>query len=933
MKKTVIFLVFLAFNLLVGAQPMQGVYTVGTTSGNNYSSLDVAVADLYNLGVAGDVEFWLDGQQFSTPLSFNGNLTNPNNASITFKTHPAATQLAALVNSAIPVHLISIENIVLDSLYIETTGQGSAIRIEGYTEAITIRNCVVKGKTNAGGHWSEATILKRRGGYNTTNDFTVQGNTIRYGSYGIYAGGTPITDQNRLWLEGNNIDSVGHMGIFAEGWDTASFLNNEIQNQSIYGGLGIQLDEVHNFTVAKNSLKRCGMDFHWCNTLPGQLGEVANNFIANVDVYQAKAIAVDVSHNLLIAHNTIKVECQDTAWARPIHIYNADSIQLVNNIFHNSSTGRMVSSNLNHEPLMSDGNNYYSPVSAPSFHFPAGTYNGLVNYTNNTGRDSNSFDVDPLFANSYSYIPNAVAIANQGVSGTGIIDDIAGQLRGASPDIGCLEFAPPTDYLVLAWEDTTVCRGNDSLLLKVINAGSNTVNTAVVQLVWDSLAGSSSTSQVSISTLQPGSFSTVTVPAFLALGDTIQLQATPILVNGVNPSIADSIVISSLFGRGPQFSVPAYPHLCTNDSSLHLTGISPAGGTFYGNGVQDSLFSPFTVGSGVHAVTYFAQDLYGCFDSTTFSVTVNDTLELTQMGGLEVCEEDAAVALHLFQPAGGNYSGAGVSNGEFIPSLVSAGFYRVDYEITAATGCQSTSWADVEVKANPTLTKSAVDSVCQNDALLALSIFTPSGGVYSGVGVNAAGLLNPAILPAGVTTVNYYFEGTNGCSVTDSAEVVILEKPEIFLGEDTLICAGDSVEFQVGNDFTNVLWSTGETSHIVLFSSENEYSVSAEWQNGCWASDSIFISVDQCLGVESVQANVALQVYPNPTSDVVQVQLLDTEELLTAIRVVDLNGKTVRTVKVINNTALLRLGDLLQGVYIIRAESGQRHWIRTIVVN
>lgn len=80
-----------------------------------------------------------------------------------------------------------------------------------------------------------------------------------------------------------------------------------------------------------------------------------------------------------------------------------------------------------------------------------------------------------------------------------------------------------------------------------------------------------------------------------------------------------------------------------------------------------------------------------------------------------------------------------------------------------------------------------------------------------------------------------------GCMAYDQIFVNVLPIPEVNLGNDTTIRAGDHLVLDAGNLGSNYVWSTGETTQTITGSSNQDYWVIVE-KDGCFASDSIRIS-------------------------------------------------------------------------------------------
>jgi len=93
------------------------------------------------------------------------------------------------------------------------------------------------------------------------------------------------------------------------------------------------------------------------------------------------------------------------------------------------------------------------------------------------------------------------------------------------------------------------------------------------------------------------------------------------------------------------------------------------------------------------------------------------------------------------------------------------------------------------------------------------------------------------------TTGLYWVEVTNeyGCSAIDSIFIELLPSPEINLGNDTLICAGDSLILNAGSGFSTYLWSTGSADSVIVIDTSGVFWVIVTNEFGCSSIDSIFV--------------------------------------------------------------------------------------------
>jgi len=211
-------------------------------------------------------------------------------------------------------------------------------------------------------------------------------------------------------------------------------------------------------------------------------------------------------------------------------------------------------------------------------------------------------------------------------------------------------------------------------------------------------------------------------------------------------------------------SLNGLPTLCDNSAAYSLTQGLPGGGTYSGIGVSGATFDP---ASGTQSITYNYTDAYGCAHSSVNTITVNTAPSVTQSLIADVCDVAAPFALSGGSPAGGSYSGVGVSAGNFDPS---AGTQTVTYSYTDVNSCSNSATTTITVNTSPAVTQSPV-TTCSSAGPFALTGGAPAGGSYSGVGVTA-GDFDPS---AGTQTITYDYTDANGCSSSASAVVTVNE--------------------------------------------------------------------------------------------------------------------------------------------------------------
>lgn len=114
---------------------------------------------------------------------------------------------------------------------------------------------------------------------------------------------------------------------------------------------------------------------------------------------------------------------------------------------------------------------------------------------------------------------------------------------------------------------------------------------------------------------------------------------------------------------------------------------------------------------------------------------------------------------------------------------------------------------------------------------------------------------------------------SNGISSTVTTMVnfiTVVESPQVYLGSDTTICDWDKITLDAGNPGADYLWSTGDTTQIILIDSTGtghgarDFNVRVTTRLECIARDTINVTFDNCTGLASTNAEAAIVISPNP---------------------------------------------------------------------
>ncbi len=179
----------------------------------------------------------------------------------------------------------------------------------------------------------------------------------------------------------------------------------------------------------------------------------------------------------------------------------------------------------------------------------------------------------------------------------------------------------------------------------------------------------------------------------------------------------------------------------------------------------------------------------------------------------------------------------------------------------------------------------------------------------------------------------------NGCQNSDQIDVTVNTPPNVMATAAMFIACSDDDSIALIGTPAGGMWSgtgvfgsmfspvnAGMGNHVITYVYTDA--------NGCSAQDTTSVFVDPCLSVHSV-GNESFSIYPNPSSDVVNVQVnIPTENIL--IELTDAQGRLVYSFRdeKANTGYFVRidLDDFAEGVYLMRITSSTGIQMQQIVI-
>ncbi len=482
------------------------------------------------------------------------------------------------------------------------------------------------------------------------------------------------------------------------------------------------------------------------------------------------------------------------------------------------------------------------------------------------------------------------------------IDDCCGRgVLTISNFTVCDNFAAPT--LPTLSGTTTICEGDTT----VLSVASGVLNSATD---WEWYSGSCGGTVVGTGTSISVNPTTTT--------DYFVRGTGPCLTPGTCASITVNV------NAMPTVTATATSNTVCAGDTIALVG---GGAVSYSwdNGVTDLV--PF-VPTATTLYTVTGTDGNGCMNTDTTTVFVNALPTVVAMASADtICAGDTVTL---------SGSGAmtyvwdnGVTDGvPFVPTATT--LYTV-YG-TDANGCSDMDTKTILVNALPTVVANASSTtVCNGDSVTltgsGATTYSWDNGVTDGV----------SFVPTATST--YVVTGTdaNGCDNSDSIAVIVNPLPTVDAGTSQTVC--DSVQVTLsGSGAVTYSWDNGITNGVPFTQSIGTvvYTVTGTDANGCSNTDTVSVTVQDCSGLDELDANSTIALYPNPNNGAFSITISNALFSEITIEVLDMNGKVVYESVESNSsdqfTANIELPMIEVGTYFVHLTADGKTSVKKVII-
>lgn len=349
-------------------------------------------------------------------------------------------------------------------------------------------------------------------------------------------------------------------------------------------------------------------------------------------------------------------------------------------------------------------------------------------------------------------------------------------------------------YISVQPQDQAVCIG-DNVIMSV------TANGTGLTYQWQENTGSGF-----VNIANAGVYSGATSSTLIISGATVGMNnyQYQVIINGTscpNPSTSNAVTL--FVGQSPMILTdPVAQAICAGfDASFSITTLGNNltyqwqvntgsgftdvvnGGVYSGATTTTLDITGATVGMNGYQYQCVVTGSINCaLTSTSLAavLTVNAAPVVSFTGLNSQYCVDAPVVTLTGSPAGGTFSGPGISGNTFLASTAGVGGpYTILYEYTDGNGCYGSTTQTVSVNDLPVVSFSGLAGpYCINDNTPVVLSGSPSGGNFSGTGVTGNTFIS-SIAQVGNNSVTYTYTNLNGCVSSETQVAVVNALPVV----------------------------------------------------------------------------------------------------------------------------------------------------------
>jgi len=374
----------------------------------------------------------------------------------------------------------------------------------------------------------------------------------------------------------------------------------------------------------------------------------------------------------------------------------------------------------------------------------------------------------------------------------------------------------------------------------------------------------------------------------------------------------DTIEVSKI--NLPTFSLGTDTTICEN---LSITLAGPVGMANYKWNNTNSTSRFFTTNAS-QTHTLEVTDTYGCKGSDQIQILTNPSSPFTLGADTSFCE---GADYTIYGPSAlKDWKWNDTASTSFSLKVKKAGTYWL--EANNSFNCPSYDSITLTTIASPSFTLGRDTGFCD---VIDFNLIAPNGLTYlwfNGSENQTYKATGPGLYYVDVTNAN-------GCSSADSIKIDLYNSPSIFIGNDTTIAQGSSLQLSAGTGYSKYLWNGGQTSQTISVDKSGTYSVVVTDANGCTGSDTIVVNVSA--SVQYING-VKYSLYPNPASNLLYLET-DGNMVGSTLQLVDAKGAVVYKEILTGNNTKINVSEMSSGLYHVMIISDNKTLTFKVIID
>lgn len=380
-------------------------------------------------------------------------------------------------------------------------------------------------------------------------------------------------------------------------------------------------------------------------------------------------------------------------------------------------------------------------------------------------------------------------------------------------------------------------------------------------------------------------------------------------------------------------------NLLCNDDSTGTASAMATGGTgalVYTWSNNESGMNITTLSAGSFTVT--VSDANGCANDASISLAEPTILTAsTDVLSEPLCNAEETGAITATGNGGTLPYTVAWSNADttFNISNLGAGTYTAT--ITDSNGCMAVISDTINQPEALSLVFDVTNAVCSYDTNGSVEAAVAGGTApynYSWSTGDSISIIDELIVGNYTVTI----ADTNGCIIIDSATVdYSSEALPLNLPSEAAVCKPFFITLDAGLEASSYLWSTGDTTSSIQVYNGGLYGLVVGNAEGCLSTDTTLVYEQNCVGIDEVEDNMDVTIYPNPNRGAFTLNIENVNADEVSVKFTSLDGKIVKDefIQLSSGSAIeeFRFNTLGKGIYFMTITSETQSITKRVVIH